>query len=157
MNQVIIEANFGDGMFPKLFQPVCLRKHRCMIEEVKHSSQKEARIIDTLEPVMMRHRLVVDPKLIEADYKSTFVYPIDKQNVYRLFYQMTRITKDRGSLAKDDRLDVLAMAAAYWVESMARDEEQVQAQHKARMQDLELRKFMESFTGKKNHDMWVTV
>ncbi len=23
VNQVIIEANFGDGMFPKLFQPVC--------------------------------------------------------------------------------------------------------------------------------------
>jgi hypothetical protein len=84
-----------------------------MIEEVKHSSQKEARIIDTLEPVLMRHRLVVDPKLIEADYKSTFVYPQDKQNVYRLFYQLSRITKDRGSLAKDDRLNVLAMAVAY--------------------------------------------
>ena len=125
---MIIEANFGDGMFTKILQPVMLRKHRCLIEEVKHSTQKEARIIDTLEPVMMRHKLVVDPKVIEADYKSTMVHPIDKQNVYLLFYQMSRITKDRGSLAKDDRLDVLAMVIAYWNESMARDQEKVEAE-----------------------------
>src|SRR5687768_15189786 len=36
VNHIIIEANFGDGMFTKLFQPVCLRHHRCLIEEVKH-------------------------------------------------------------------------------------------------------------------------
>lgn len=34
-------------------------------------------------------------------------------------YQMSRITRDRGSLAKDDRLDVLAMAMGYWAESVS--------------------------------------
>lgn len=34
----------------------------------------------------------------------------------RMFYQMTRITKERGALKHDDRLDALAMAVAYWVE-----------------------------------------
>ena len=33
------------------------------------SAQKEARIIDTLEPVMMRHKLIVDKQVIEDDYK----------------------------------------------------------------------------------------
>ena len=62
--------------------------------------------------------------------------------------------KDRGSLAKDDRLDVLAMAVAYWNESMARDEAKVQAEHRSKMQDLELRKFMESFTGAGSSSTW---
>ena len=36
-------------------------------------------------------------------------------------YQMSRITRDRGSLAHDDRLDSLAMAVGYWVEQMGQD------------------------------------
>jgi hypothetical protein len=34
---------------------------------------------------------------------------------------MTRLTRDRGALQHDDRLDALAIAVGYWVESMARD------------------------------------
>ncbi|MEZ2409842.1 phage terminase large subunit [Bosea sp. RCC_152_1] len=146
VNHILIEPNFGDGMFLKLFQPVCARKHRCMIEDAPHASgMKEKRIIDTLEPVMMRHKLIVDTKVIKADYDSTLVYPTDKQNIYRLFYQMSRITAERGSLAKDDRLDVLAMAVAYWTESMARDEQKATQALIEKRKDEELRKFMDSF------------
>jgi hypothetical protein len=70
---------------------------------------------------------------------------------------VSRIAKDRGSLAKDDRLDVLAMAVAYWVEHMARDEAVIEAEHRAKMQDIELRKFMDSFTGRNDHGLWVRV
>ncbi len=31
---------------------------------------------------------------------------------------MTRITKDRGALRHDDRLDCLAMGVRYWVDRM---------------------------------------
>ena len=48
VNHVIVGANFGDGMYTKLLQPIMAKHHRCLIEEVKHSSQKELRIIDTL-------------------------------------------------------------------------------------------------------------
>ena len=34
---------------------------------------------------------------------------------------MTRITKDKGSLVHDDRLDALAIGVAYFTERMARD------------------------------------
>ena len=52
---------------------------------------------------------------------------------YQLFYQMTRITRDRGALVNDDRLDALAMAVQYWVDAMAQDVEKRMA---ARREDL---------------------
>ena len=139
MNQVkeiIIEANFGDGMYSQLLKPVLGRVYPCTVNEVKHSNQKELRIIDTLEPVMSSHRLVVDQKLIDHDYNTA------KDIKYSLFYQLTRITRDRGALVHDDRLDALAMAVAYWVEHMSRDNSKAVDQIKAQALDKELKKFM---------------
>ena len=48
-------------------------------------------------------------------------------------YQLTRITRDRGALVNDDRLDALAMAVQFWVEAMAQDVEKRMA---ARREDL---------------------
>lgn len=123
VNAVQIEANFGDGMFKSLLTPFCARTHPVAIEEVRSTGMKEARIIDTLEPIFNQHRLVVNRPVVEADYHSTSKLPIEQQARYRLFYQITRITKDKGSLAQDDRVDALAQACAYWVRSMAADQE----------------------------------
>lgn len=142
VNKIIIEANFGDGMFTKLFQPVLARIYPCGVEEVKHSRQKELRIIDTLEPVMNRHKLVVDRKVIESDRQSTMELPEDTRHRYQLFYQMTRITKDRGALAHDDRLDALAMGVAYWVEQMNQDEDKKVQERSNRLLKAELDAFM---------------
>ncbi|WP_423902392.1 phage terminase large subunit [Colibacter massiliensis] len=120
VNEVIIEGNFGDGMFTQLFKPILLKIHPCAIQEVKNTQQKEARIIDTLEPVMMRHKLIIAEQVIKEDYS---VYE-NKGQKYSLIYQLTRISRDRGSLAHDDRLDALTMAIAYWLSVMDRDEEQ---------------------------------
>lgn len=121
VNKVVIEANFGDGMFTKLIGPYFTKDYPCSIEEVKHSRQKEQRIIDTLEPVMSTHRLVVDRAVIQWDYDSTKILPPEKALKYQLFYQMSRITRDKGALAHDDRLDCLAMAVSYWIEQMGQD------------------------------------
>src|SRR5690625_594667 len=67
VNSVIIESNFGDGMYSKLFEPVLLKRHRCIVEEVRHSQMKEMRIADTLEPVISQHRLIVSPSVIKSD------------------------------------------------------------------------------------------
>jgi hypothetical protein len=40
---------------------------------------------------------------------------------FQLFHQLTRITRDRGALRHDDRLDALAMAVAYWSEYLSRE------------------------------------
>ena len=117
VKEIVIESNFGDGMFAQLLKPILATVYPCTIVEVRSTSQKEARIIETLEPVMASHRLVVDPRVIEEDYKTSVDDP-----KYGLFYQLTRLTKDRNSLAKDDRLDALALAVAYWTEAMSRDQ-----------------------------------
>lgn len=119
VNEIIVESNFGDGMFTELFKPVLYKVHDVTINEVRHSKQKELRIIDTLEPVMNQHRLVFDPKVIERDWQSVQGYSQEKAPKYCLAYQMTRITNLRGALAHDDRLDALSMAVSYWTEQMA--------------------------------------
>lgn len=118
VNEIVVEGNFGDGMFSKLFAPILNAVHPCRITEVKNYAQKEARIIDTLEPVMMRHKLIVHKQVIIDDYQ---IY--ENAPAYSLIYQMTRLSRDRGALAHDDRLDALCMAVAYWLEVMDRDEE----------------------------------
>ena len=51
---------------------------------------------------------------------------------------MSRLSKDKGSLAFDDRLDVLAMAVNYWVEQLARDQEYAVKQRKDDLKREEL-------------------
>ena len=119
VNTVLYESNFGDGMFGQLLKPVFNRIHPCAVEEVRSMAQKEKRIVETLEPVMMRHKLIVNKTVIKEDYK---VY--ENNQHYSLIYQMTRLTTDRGALAHDDRLDALSMAISYWKDVMDRDEQQ---------------------------------
>ena len=139
VNYVVIESNFGDGMATQLLKPVMSRIHPCEIEEVRHSIQKEKRIIDTLEPIMNTHRLVIDEDLIRKDFQ---LHPD-----HQLFRQMTRVTRDKGALRHDDQLDALAIAANYWVERMDRDQILAFDQHKEEMLDRELDLFMETAIG----------
>jgi hypothetical protein len=144
VNQILIESNFGDGMFMELLKPILTKVYPCTIEEVRHNIQKEKRIIDTLEPVMNQHRLVVDQKALEKDYQTVQHYPPESQSKYMLAHQMTRVTKDRGSLTHDDRLDVLSMAVSYWVEQMAADVDIRMDERKDHLLDQELERFMEN-------------
>ena len=144
VNMILIESNFGDGMFKELLTPYLVKTYPVTVEEIRHNTQKEKRIIDTLEPVMNQHRLIVDPKVIEDDYKSAQVYPADKATRYMLFYQMTRLTRDRGALSHDDRLDALSMAVGYWVEQMAADAAMQIQDRKSELMDKELQKFLDN-------------
>lgn len=149
VKEVIVEPNFGDGMFNRILAPVMARIYPCKISETERSrGQKEMRIVDTLEPVLNGHRLVVDRSLIERDFRSTEDLPPEHQNRYRLFYQLTRITRDRGSIPKDDRLDALAIAVHYWTSAMARDVEKAAQQARQEALDAELRVFMEHVVGR---------
>lgn len=142
VNYVLIESNFGDGMFSELIKPYFTKSYPVTLEEVRHSKQKELRIIDTLEPVMNQHRLVFDKEVIQRDYDSIQKYPNDIAQRYSLFYQLTRITKDRGALAHDDRLDALSMAAAYWVEQMASDADALMVERHNELLEKDLEKFL---------------
>ena len=129
VNLIQIESNFGDGMFQELLKPYLVEEYPCTIEEVRSTKQKELRIIDTLEPVMNQHRLIIDRKVIEEDVQSIQKYPEERASQYLLGYQLTRITKERGALTHDDRLDALAGAVAYWTGRMGNDRDaQIKAQ-----------------------------
>ena len=160
VNMVLIESNFGDGMFTELLKPYMLKTYPCTMEEVRHNTQKESRIIDTLEPVMNQHRLVIDPKVVQKDYDSVQHMPPDKGVKYMLTYQMTRIMKVRGALAHDDRLDVLAMAVQYWVDQMAADADNEIQVRKDDLLDAELDKFMSNLnfgTSSNEPSGWIEV
>ena len=141
-NAIVVESNFGDGMFVKLLEPVLRKRHPCAIEEVRHSSQKERRIIDTLEPVLMRHKLVLDPAVVEHDYRSAQRYDSAVRLSKMLMYQLTRITADRNALRHDDRLDALSMAVGYWVEQMSVDDRDGVDAHNDELLRRELDAFM---------------
>jgi hypothetical protein len=158
VNMVLIESNFGDGMFTELFKPYLQKTYPVTTEEVRHSKQKEARIVDTLEPIMNQHRLVIDPKVIHSDYNSVQHHPPEKAQRYMLQYQMSRITRDKGALAHDDRLDVLAMACAYWVEQMAADADREMRDRREELMDKELNKFLNgvnTMTSTNNSPNWL--
>jgi hypothetical protein len=144
VNHVIIEANFGDGMYTKLFMPVLAKAWAVTCEEVKHSIQKEKRLCDTLEPVIQGHRLVIDIGVVEHDYQDIQRYGHDIALTYSLVHQLTRLTREKGALVHDDRIDALAIAVAYWVEQMAADADQEQLSHKAELLDQALEAFTQN-------------
>lgn len=147
VNRVLIESNFGDGMFTQLMKPVLSRVHPVTVEEVRAKGQKEARIVETLEPLMNQHRIIVDRKVVEEDLRSVEGLAVELASHYSLFHQLTRLTKDRGALKHDDRLDALAGACQYWVEQMAADTDKAAAEHNSRLLDEELERFMEGVLG----------
>lgn len=157
VNVVLIESNFGDGMFTELLKPILNKIYPVTTEEVRHSKQKELRIIDTLEPVMNQHKLIIDPKVIQHDFDSVQHHPPEKAQRYMLTYQMTRITKTRGALAHDDRLDALAMGVAYWVEQMAADvdEEMKERKHQLLMDQLDSFQNMHNAYAPKRENTWI--
>jgi hypothetical protein len=107
---------------------------------------------------MNSHKLIVDPKVIQEDYKAIQEYPGERAQHYSLFYQMTRITRDKGALAQDDRLDALSIAVNYWVEKMAQDAQVMQQRHREQLLEEELRKFMEAAGGSPSKGLrWVRV
>lgn len=116
VNEIVIESNFGDGMFAQLLKPVLNKIHPCAVQETNSRQQKEKRIIDTLEPLLMSHKIILNQSVIMDDYK---VY--ERKPAYSFIYQMTRLCDEKGALAHDDRLDAVAMAVAYWHDVIDRD------------------------------------
>ena len=100
---------------------------------------------------MNQHRLVFDPKSIKMDYESCLTYPTDSQLRYQLIYQLSRITRDRGALTHDDRLDALAIAVAYWVEHMAQDANRRIDDRKDDLLKEELDKLADSYFKRNNN------
>lgn len=123
---VCIEKNFGHGAHANMIKPLFAKeKWPVRIEEVYETGQKELRIIDVIEPLLSSHRLVISGQALEHDAKSVAMYPIELQSTYRLVHQMAMLTRDKGCLRHDDRLDALAGAVRFVVERLDFDTQSV--------------------------------
>lgn len=142
VNHIGVESNFGDGMFTALFEPILRDIYPCVVEELPVTGQKELRIIDSLEPVLNQHRLVVDRQVLVDDLKGHGDIETSRKLAYSGAYQLTHITKDRGALRHDDRIDVLAQAVAYWTEMLGNDTRKTEELHMDKLREEALRGFL---------------
>jgi hypothetical protein len=119
VTKLLIETNFGDGIVAELFKKHLQQtKQPIDVEEVRANVRKEDRIIDALEPVMNQHRLIVDRGVVEWDYSSNKDAPPEERLLYMLFYQMSRMCREKGAVKHDDRLDSLAQGVKYFTDAM---------------------------------------
>jgi len=120
ISMIEVEPNFGQGMWVAAFQPILEKtwKGGATVQESEWAKgQKETRIIDTLEPVLTQHRMVVAESFLREDAAT-------EDRNYAFLYQLTHITRDRGALTHDDRVDAVAGAVAHFQRAMMMDVDQ---------------------------------
>ena len=152
VTKLVVETNFGDGIVGELFKKHLQQtKQGIDVEEVRANVRKEDRIIDALEPIMNQHRLIVDKNVIEWDYKSNKDEAPEKRLLYMLFYQMSRMCREKGAVKHDDRLDALAQGVKYFTDCMSISAQEVVNQRKREEWNDMLQASIEDPQGSANH------
>jgi len=152
VTKLVIETNFGDGIVSELFKKhIQQTKQHIDIEEIRANVRKEDRIIDSLEPVLNQHRLVVNKSVIEWDYKSNPDAAPEERLIYMLFYQMSRMCREKGAVKHDDRLDCLAQGVKYFTDALSISADlQIKLRQQEEFQDL-LDNFIDNPQSLTNH------
>ncbi len=120
VTKLVIETNFGDGIVAELFKKHIVQGRQAIdVEEVRANVRKEDRIIDSLEPILNQHRLVLDKNVVLWDFNSNPDEAPEKRLQYMLFYQMSRMCRDKGAVRHDDRIDCLAQGVKYFTDAMS--------------------------------------
>ena len=105
--ELTIETNFGGDMLIRLIDPVIRRfmvsredanskfpnGWACSVVGDHSTGQKELRIINTLEPPLKQHRIVIDPRVAQDAIFTN---------------QLTRITKTRNAIEHEDRVEAVS-------------------------------------------------
>ena len=149
---LVIETNFGDGIVSELFKKHLLQtKQNILVDEVRANVRKEDRIIDSLEPVLNQHRLIVDRGVVEWDYSSNKDSAPESRLLYMLFYQMSRMCRMKFAVKHDDRLDCLAMGVKYFTDALSISaQEQINLRKREEWDDI-LEQFLDDPQGSANH------
>ena len=121
VNDIYIEKNFGGDILGQLIKPLLGRAfvgegdhiHRdgwaARVEtyaRTKWDGGKEQRIISHLDPIMLQHRLVVDPSIIRDE---------------KFCHQLTHITHRKGAIDHDDRVEVVSECVGFFMDVMDQD------------------------------------
>mgnify|MGYP003305573752 FL=1 len=149
---MVVESNFGDGIVAELFNKhIQQQQQRILVVEERANVRKEERIIDTLEPVLNQHRLVIDKGVVEWDYNSNKEIEPERRLLYMLFYQMSRMCREKYAVKHDDRLDCLAQGVKYFTEAFALSaQEQIKLRKREEWDDY-LEAFQEDPLAATNH------
>ena len=152
VTKLVIETNFGDGIVAELFKKHLIQtKQGIDVEEVRATVRKEQRIIDTMEPILNQHRLVVDRSVVDWDYNSNKDAAPESRLLYMLFYQMSRMCREKGAVKHDDRLDCLSQGVQYFTDAMSISaQEQINFRKREEWNDL-LTSTLEDPQGSANH------
>jgi hypothetical protein len=152
VTKLVIETNFGDGIVAELFRKHLLQTKQAIdIEEVRANVRKEDRIIDTLEPVLNQHRLIVNRSVIEWDFKSNPDQAPEERLLYMLFYQMSRMCREKGAVRHDDRLDCLSQGVKYFTDALAISAQEAVKERKREEWNDMLEAFMDDPQSETNH------
>ncbi len=138
VTKLVVETNFGDGIVCELFKKHLQQTKQAIdVEEIRANVRKEDRIIDALEPVLNQHRLICDRKVIDWDYNSNKDEAPELRLLYMLFYQMSRMCREKGAVKHDDRLDALAQGVKYFTDALSISAyEMVKARNREEWQDI---------------------
>ena len=149
---LVVETNFGDGIVSELFKKhIQQTKQRIFIDEVRANVRKEDRIIDSLEPILNQHRLIVNRDVIDWDYKSNPDAAPEQRLLYMLFYQMSRMCRMKYAVKHDDRLDCLAMGVKYFTDALSISaQEQINLRKNEEFKDI-LEGFLDDPQSMTNH------
>jgi hypothetical protein len=149
---LLIESNFGDGIVAELFKKhIQQTKQNIFIEETRANVRKEDRIIDSLEPVLNQHRLCIDKSVVEWDYKSNANEAPELRLLYMLFYQMSRMCREKGAVKHDDRLDCLAQGVKYYTDALSISADEAIKTRKREEWNSMLEDFIENPQSSANH------
>ena len=69
--------------------------------------------------MLNQHRLVVNRSVIDWDYNSNQDAAPEERLIYMLFYQMSRMCREKGAVKHDDRLDCLAQGVKYFTDALS--------------------------------------
>jgi len=146
VNDVVAEANYGGGMFTSLLQPKLLTAGcKAQIHDpVATVVMKESRICDTLEPLLGSHRLIVNQQVLEDDIREAQ----QKNTVkYSLIYQLTRMMREKGAIAHEDRLETVQMCATFFEDRVKMNANKGVERHRAKLLNQELKAWAKDIPG----------
>jgi len=121
--ELVFEEQFGGVSYALLMEPILRRLMLrpgskeaadagfpdgwgCTVRTEHSAGQKELRIIDHIAPALTTHRIVLDPT-VARDTTA--------------MYQLTRITRERGCLEHEDRVEALSGTIALFQEALHQD------------------------------------
>lgn len=111
-----------------------------------NTGQKEVRIVEAIEPVLSTHRMIADPSALHQEGQ-----PREAQ----LWYQLSRMTRQRKCLKEDGKADSLAGCIRAWSRTLATDPAKARQRYAEREFDELLKEHMRAAGRTTKEPSWI--